>query len=224
VTDWTNDLLTPNKRAVLDMMAKAGGLRSHLGAHADIQAQFRFERSIFLRSRKGPRKKSLYTLCRHLMYACLPKLVCDRCPTPIRTVSVQESMLSIDEVLVSRVTFDLLSQKRVLALLFASGIMRIKVKYSGKLIKIRWPHAEQNLTGENMSVVDRRDSVNGPIWERYLQWSTRLVKNGNQNVIEPFLTLGLVNEKIVGTIGGLACSLSYSLSLSLSQSLTLSLA
>lgn len=75
----------------------------------------------------------------------------------------------------------------------ASGTIKIAVYVEGddRARVLEWSHAEQNLTLDGQSICTDPESSSGAIWSRFLHHYLRIAKNGNQNVCELFLSLGL---------------------------------
>ena len=61
-------------------------------------------------------------------------------------------------------------------------------------------HCEQNLCSLDQSLVRNPNSSSGAVWSRYLYFNQRSAKNNNQNVSEPFISLGI--NKLLGLCVG----------------------
>jgi len=99
--------------------------------------------------------------------------------------------------------------------LMASGLLFCSLlteKDNDELLpeKLAFSHCEQNLSQENQSIVFDADSASGAIWARFLKFWSRQ-KHGNQNVCEPFISLGEHLKRCLGSISAKMFTLNGSL-------------
>ena len=102
-------------------------------------------------------------------------------------------------VLISQLTIFI--KTGTLMYLMASGLLFCSLLEDEMLqaMKLLLVHCEQNLTQDGQSIVDDPQSAAGAIWSRFLYFSSRQ-KHGNQDVCEPFISLGEFLGLCIGSL------------------------
>ena len=109
---------------------------------------------------------------------------------------------------IKRIELDLFIQTDALMHLFASRqiLIAVYIENDDKSKSMFLIHCEQNLCSLEQILVHDPKSSCGAVWSRYLYFNQRSAKNNNQNISEPFISLG-INGALNTCIGSVSAKM-----------------